>query len=237
MGAATPESRMISNGVFLPELAVAVYWNLSVKDSLTLLKNSLVEPYVQIDGREYYFRPDVWGVHRAYQKFLNTKYPTHLRAKLNLVCCDDVAVFYELSRASASKLLKKHNVPPWHFGESRKTQFFKYADVTALERRLRVFSAASASSGNCIKANIRSGFHLFRDWECSYYEECSMFAIRTSDYMNCSLCRRHGDPQASGLDVFTPRNSVTGVNSVEEYIKNTLGGDLGRLPNALVSKK
>lgn len=234
---------LISNGVYMPLLGVCLYFGINVKDTEELLKTSLVLPHVKIQNKPFYFRPDLWTIWDAYLRCLQRNYPEHLRLQQEVVSAADVAVFYELSVTSASKILHKNRVPIFKYPHATKLLFYSLPIVQEKERMKAVFSSRAFTSGNNVKYNIATGIGVFRDIECPRYDDCSAFACVTSDYMNCALCPRcslHKNslkseykrpPLKDPLAVFAPANSVAALRDVEAYINTKLCGNLALLPN------
>ena len=225
-------TRLIANGVYVPFIGVAVYWGLPHTDVKKILSSSLLVPKM-IKDKEYYFRPDIWSIHKSYQKYLSRYRPDHIRYNQDLVTCDDIAVFFELARSSANKILISNKLKPVTVNGSKRVFMYKYSDIMSLERRSQVFSRSILRSHGT--ESKKQGFTLFRDSDCPRFEDCTDLACVTTDYMNCRRCARHFEAATSPLDVFVA-DTGNATDKLNSYIAIKLGGNLALLPNVAPPK-
>ena len=229
--------RLEQNGVFVSLPRIASYWGLPLREALMVLDISRVHPFINAK-KPLYFRPHLWQAYDDYCLFMSKRHPQHIRLQHTLVSSDDVAVFYELSRSNATRVLKNLKLPVFKNHSSSRISLFDYNSVVAAEARNKSFSKVTFYSGQSCKGSVSTGAFVFRDIDCPRYDACMEFTYNTSNHMNCCVCKHHihrtksKDTPVDDVAVYTPRNHA-GVVRLQKGIATKLGGDLSLLPNAI----
>lgn len=229
--------RMEHNGILVGVASIASCWGLSVREATHLLEINRIHPY-STDKKVLYFRPHLWDIHDEYLGFLEKYYPKHIRLQHNLVAVDDVAVFYELSRSNALRVIKSLKLEMYKTHPTAKTGLYDFDKIIQAEERNHSFSKVTFYSGHSSKGSMASGAFIFRDVDCSRYDACIDFAYNTSNHINCKMCKHYiartktSAKPSDDLAVFIPRHKAS-LKRLQEAIAVQLHGDLSLLPNAL----
>lgn len=230
--------RLEQNGVLVSPVSIASYWGIPMRDASRILDMNRIHPY-STDRRLLYFRPHLWDIYPEYLAYLQRNFPDHIRLTKKLVSADDVAVFYELSRTNANRVLRNLKLTPYKNHKTSKLMLYEYDPIVKAEEERQSFSRITYYAGQTGKGSLTSGACVFRDHLCPRYDDCTDFAGWSSNFMNCSVCEHHlkrtnntKQKPVDALAVYTPTNQA-GIRKLQEFIAKRLGGDLSRLPNVL----
>lgn len=243
---------LMVNGVYMSDKTLASYWSIPIQDARNLIRACNLDEIVTVGQLRYYSRAQVWSVYSDYINLLRRKFPSHFRLKGTLVSGDDVAVFFEMSRTSAHRLLAALPIKTFSKNATQRSLFYSYAEIMELSRDTILFTSVKARSTACEEGQVkptagRKGHggqtmrHNLRDSDCPRYKLCSDFSVRTSDYMSCSRCLHYLGRQKNPttlpeppIRAFAPVTWESSNNKNLWSIMAAVQEDLTKLPNHYV---
>lgn len=205
---------MVENGIIMNAYYLSMYFEIRLEDTLGLLKKlqntGKIQPVFSLDtkGMEYYLRGDIWDLYEEFMQVIRNKYPNNTRIVLRKTLVDiaDVSCYYGISRTCITHNLLPKLRPKVIYTNNSRQKFYLYEDIIVLKDHPLFTKAVSDSQYNFSaymleqksidridspkKYNVDydEANDIFRDTTCSRYDACSNFAVKYTDYMDCSLC-------------------------------------------------